>query len=67
MHGEFSKKASPGTTSSRTTTKSKFQRKEPNRKIAFPGEKILGLIFSAVVCFGSVHIISNQASIYDTE
>ncbi|MBB6443738.1 cell division protein FtsL [Bacillus benzoevorans] len=29
-----------------------------------PGEKLLGLIFGAFVCFGSVHIISNQASIY---
>nr|WP_295971538.1 cell division protein FtsL [uncultured Bacillus sp.] len=29
-----------------------------------PGEKILGVIFGAFVCFGAVHIISNQASIY---
>ena len=29
-----------------------------------PGEKILGITFGALVCFGSVHIISNQASIY---
>jgi len=29
-----------------------------------PGEKILGITFVALVCFGSVHIISNQASIY---
>ena len=29
-----------------------------------PGEKLLGLTFGALVCFGSVHIISNQASIY---
>jgi cell division protein FtsL len=35
------------------------------RKTMFtPGEKLLGLIFGAFVCFGSVHIISNQASIY---
>lgn len=30
-----------------------------------PGEKILGIAFGAVVCFGSVHIISNQSSIYE--
>jgi len=29
-----------------------------------PGEKILGITFGALICFGSVHIISNQASIY---
>ena len=29
-----------------------------------PGEKILGITFGALLCFGSVHIISNQASIY---
>jgi cell division protein FtsL len=30
-----------------------------------PGEKILGIAFGVVVCFGSVHIISNQSSIYE--
>lgn len=30
-----------------------------------PGEKILGLIFGALICIGSVQIVSNQASIYD--
>lgn len=30
-----------------------------------PGEKMLGIAFGAVVCFGSVHIISNQSSIYE--
>jgi cell division protein FtsL len=30
-----------------------------------PGEKVLGLLFGAVVCFGSVQIISAQASIYE--
>ena len=29
-----------------------------------PGEKILGITFGAFICFASVHIISNQASIY---
>lgn len=29
-----------------------------------PGEKILGLMFSAMVCFGAVQIISTQADIY---
>jgi cell division protein FtsL len=30
-----------------------------------PGEKILGITFGALICFGSVHIISNQSSIYE--
>lgn len=30
-----------------------------------PGEKVLGLAFCAVVCFGAVHIISNEAAIYE--
>jgi len=30
-----------------------------------PGEKILGLMFGALVCIGSVHIISNQSAIYE--
>ena len=30
-----------------------------------PGEKIIGLAFAVFVCFGSVHIISNQAKIYE--
>jgi cell division protein FtsL len=30
-----------------------------------PGEKILGLMFGALICVGSVQIISNQASIYN--
>lgn len=29
-----------------------------------PGEKIMGLAFAGLVCFGSIHIISNQAQIY---
>ncbi|MFE8695284.1 cell division protein FtsL [Cytobacillus sp. FJAT-53684] len=29
-----------------------------------PGEKVLGIIFTGIVCFGAVQIISNQASIY---
>ena len=29
-----------------------------------PGEKIIGLAFAGLVCFGSVHIISNQTEIY---
>ncbi|MGJ7922497.1 cell division protein FtsL [Neobacillus sp. LXY-4] len=29
-----------------------------------PGEKILGLLFGAFICIGSVQIISNQAAIY---
>jgi cell division protein FtsL len=30
-----------------------------------PGEKVLGLLFGAMVCFGAVHMISAQASIYE--
>lgn len=30
-----------------------------------PGEKIIGITFAGLVCFGAVHLISNQAKIYD--
>lgn len=30
-----------------------------------PGEKLLGFIFGALVCIGSIQIISNQSAIYD--
>jgi cell division protein FtsL len=30
-----------------------------------PGEKGLGLLFGAIVCFGAVQLISTQASIYE--
>ncbi|WP_312469193.1 cell division protein FtsL [Neobacillus sp.] len=30
-----------------------------------PGEKIIGIAFAGLVCFGSVHLISNQAKIYN--
>ncbi|MEH7122963.1 cell division protein FtsL [Bacillus sp. JJ1532] len=30
-----------------------------------PGEKILGLVFTGIVCFGAVNIVSNQAAIYE--
>ncbi|MEW9050371.1 MAG: cell division protein FtsL [Neobacillus sp.] len=29
-----------------------------------PGEKIIGLVFTGMVCFGAVQLISNQAEIY---
>ncbi|MBS4189123.1 cell division protein FtsL [Bacillus sp. FJAT-49705] len=29
-----------------------------------PGEKLLGLAFAGIVCFGAVNIVSNQAEIY---
>ncbi|UII57312.1 cell division protein FtsL [Cytobacillus spongiae] len=29
-----------------------------------PGEKVLGLLFGAILCIGSVNIISNQTAIY---
>ncbi|MCM3568802.1 cell division protein FtsL [Neobacillus mesonae] len=30
-----------------------------------PGEKIIGVAFAGLVCFGAVHLISNQAEIYE--
>jgi cell division protein FtsL len=30
-----------------------------------PGEKIIGIAFAGMVCFGSVHLIANQAKIYE--
>jgi cell division protein FtsL len=35
------------------------------RKGLSPGEKILGLVFGALVCIGSIQIISNQSAIYE--
>ena len=29
-----------------------------------PGEKVLGLAFAGMVCFGAIHMISNQSEIY---
>lgn len=29
-----------------------------------PGEKVIGLAFAGLICFGSIHLISNQAQIY---
>jgi cell division protein FtsL len=29
-----------------------------------PGEKVIGLVFTGLVCFGAVNLISNQAEIY---
>lgn len=30
-----------------------------------PGEKIIGVVFAGLVCFGAVHLITNQAKIYE--
>lgn len=30
-----------------------------------PGEILLGVVFTAAVCFGAVQIVSNQAAIYE--
>lgn len=30
-----------------------------------PGEKIMGVAFAGLICFGAVHLISNQAQIYE--
>ncbi|WP_040204846.1 cell division protein FtsL [Neobacillus jeddahensis] len=30
-----------------------------------PGEKIIGVVFAGFVCFGAVHLISNQSRIYE--
>jgi cell division protein FtsL len=29
-----------------------------------PGERIIGLVFTGMVCFGAVQLVSNQAEIY---
>ncbi|MDP4085417.1 MAG: cell division protein FtsL [Bacillota bacterium] len=29
-----------------------------------PGERFLGLAFAGMVCFGAIHIVSNQSEIY---
>ncbi len=36
----------------------------PKKYLLTPGEKILGLAFAGMVCFGAIHLISNQAEIY---
>ncbi|KAB2337411.1 cell division protein FtsL [Cytobacillus depressus] len=30
-----------------------------------PGEKLLGLLFTGVICFGAVNMVSNQSAIYE--
>ncbi|MEH7544706.1 cell division protein FtsL [Neobacillus bataviensis] len=30
-----------------------------------PGEKIIGVVFAGMVCFGSIHLISNQSKLYE--
>ena len=30
-----------------------------------PGEKIIGVTFAGMVCFGAIHLISNQSQIYE--
>lgn len=41
------------------------QKKTKVKKSWFtPGEKLLGIAFVGLLCFGAVHIISNQAKIY---
>lgn len=34
------------------------------KSLLSPGEKILGIAFVAIICFGGVKIVSNQAEIY---
>ncbi|WP_075981024.1 cell division protein FtsL [Bacillus massilinigeriensis] len=49
----------------------KIERKESSKKARIskswlsPGEKILLLIFGAALCFGGIHLVSNQAIIYN--
>ncbi|MDQ0155913.1 cell division protein FtsL [Robertmurraya andreesenii] len=45
--------------------KKAIEKAKKNRFSFSPGEKILGLIFSAALCFGAVQMISNQAAIYE--
>jgi cell division protein FtsL len=43
----------------------KQQREEKKSSLWLtPGEKVLGLAFAGMVCFGAIHIISNQSHIY---
>jgi cell division protein FtsL len=42
-----------------------LQPKKEKRFSITPGEKGLGLIFGAMLCFGAFHMISAQASIYE--
>ncbi|MFZ7946749.1 MULTISPECIES: cell division protein FtsL [Bacillaceae] len=30
-----------------------------------PGEKIIGVVFAGMVCFGAIHLISTQSEIYE--
>jgi cell division protein FtsL len=30
-----------------------------------PGEKIIGVVFAGMVCFGAIHLVSNQSKIYE--
>jgi cell division protein FtsL len=39
--------------------------KKIRKKWLTPGEKLLGLAFTGIICFGAVHIVSNQAAIYE--
>lgn len=48
-----------------TQTVTALKKKYKQRSILSPGEKILGITFGALICFGSVHIITNQSSIYE--
>lgn len=41
------------------------EKAKKNRLGFSPGEKIIGVSFCAVLCFGAVQIISNQVSIYE--
>lgn len=46
----------------------KIQSQQAHRPRKFgltPGEIVIGIAFSAILCFGGVQIISNQAEIYE--
>jgi cell division protein FtsL len=42
-----------------------LEKQPKNRFSISPGEKILGIVFCAALCFGATYIISNQAAIYE--
>lgn len=48
-----------------------MEQKQSNKKVIkhsksfiSPGEKVLGIVFAAMICFGGVKIIGNQSEIY---
>ena len=43
----------------------KLNKAEKKKFWLTPGEKVLGLAFAGMVCFGAIHMISTQSEIYN--